>query len=126
MQTNASARPALNKRPKIDSYVCLIFLPFVSKTNFYPSAASQSHLLPQLLMEGGCISIPQRLYSIHGQTYGLGAKAHPLPRPAADPSSPVSHARQNGELHFVDTVTVEAAVRHVDSSSLSEDDVFYN
>uniref|UniRef100_H3CZZ9 Family with sequence similarity 131 member C n=1 Tax=Tetraodon nigroviridis TaxID=99883 RepID=H3CZZ9_TETNG len=86
--------------------------------------ASQSHLLPQLLMDGGCI--PQHLYSIHGHTYGLGPEAHLAPRPAAEPSSPTSHARQNGDLRFEDTVTVEAAVRHVDSSSLSEDDVFYN
>ncbi|CAG01741.1 unnamed protein product, partial [Tetraodon nigroviridis] len=88
------------------------------------AAASQSHLLPQLLMDGGCI--PQHLYSIHGHTYGLGPEAHLAPRPAAEPSSPTSHARQNGDLRFEDTVTVEAAVRHVDSSSLSEDDVFYN
>lgn len=77
-------------------------------------------------MDGGCISMPQHLYSIHGQTYSLGAEAHLLPHPVAESSSPLSHARQNGELRFEDTVTVEAAVRHVDSSSLSEDDVFYN
>lgn len=77
-------------------------------------------------MDGGCISIPQHMYSIHGQTYSLGHEAHLLLQPVAEPSSAMSHARQNGELRFEDPVTLEAAVRHVDSSSLSEDDVFYN
>lgn len=106
---------------------CASFFFYASVTHswwhFYPSAASQSHLLPQFLMDGGCISIPQHLYTIHSQAYGGSAEAHLVPRPVAESTS---HAQQNGEPRFDDTVTVEAAVRHVDSSSLSEDDVFYN
>lgn len=81
-------------------------------------------------MDGGCISIPQHLYSIHSQTCGGGGggggEALLVPRPVAQTVVPMAHAQQNGELRFEDGVSVEAAVRHVDSSSLSEDDVFYN
>lgn len=76
-------------------------------------------------MDGGCISIPHHLYTIHSQAYSGSTEAHLVPRPVAETISPMSHAQQNGEPRFDDTV-MEAAVRHVDSSSLSEDDVFYN
>ncbi|XP_071772754.1 protein FAM131C [Centroberyx gerrardi] len=68
------------------------------------SLQAQSHFLSHFLLDGGSVGVPQHLYSIHTQTYQDGG--HPL---------------EDGR-----TVTAETAVRHVDSSSLSEDDVFYN
>ncbi|XP_019944578.1 protein FAM131C isoform X2 [Paralichthys olivaceus] len=90
------------------------------------SLQAQSHFLSQFLLDGGSIGIPQHLYSIH---YGNSRAANLVPLPQVDPISPTSATQQDKDHHpFEDrsTVTAEAAVRHVDSSSLSEDDVFYN
>ncbi|XP_047187023.1 protein FAM131C isoform X2 [Scophthalmus maximus] len=89
------------------------------------SLQAQSHFLSQFLLDGGSIGIPQHLYNIHTQTYGSGAAANPAPLQRVDPTAA---ARRDNDRPFEDrsTVTAEAAVRHVDSSSLSEDDVFYN
>ncbi|XP_029013227.1 protein FAM131C [Betta splendens] len=70
------------------------------------SLQAQGHFLSQFLLDGGSVGVPQHLFSVHAQTQA-----------------------QRGEgLRFEEggAVTSEAAVRHVDSSSLSEDDVFYN
>ncbi|KAK5863225.1 hypothetical protein PBY51_000271 [Eleginops maclovinus] len=91
--------------------------------------AAQSHFLSQFLLDGGSVSVPQHLYSIHAQTYGDNRAANLVFQPTLDPISSTSNSHQDrvGPLQ-VDrsTATAEAAVRHVDSSSLSEDDVFYN
>uniref|UniRef100_A0A3B4XF62 Family with sequence similarity 131 member C n=1 Tax=Seriola lalandi dorsalis TaxID=1841481 RepID=A0A3B4XF62_SERLL len=92
-------------------------------------AAAQSHFLSQFLLDGGSVGIPQHLYSIHAQTYGGNNRAASLvPVPRVDSISPTSTYQQDRDRPLEDrsTVTAEAAVRHVDSSSLSEDDVFYN
>ncbi|XP_056241767.1 protein FAM131C isoform X1 [Seriola aureovittata] len=91
--------------------------------------AAQSHFLSQFLLDGGSVGIPQHLYSIHAQTYGGNNRAASLvPVPRVDSISPTSTYQQDRDRPLEDrsTVTAEAAVRHVDSSSLSEDDVFYN
>ncbi|KAE8293182.1 Protein FAM131C [Larimichthys crocea] len=90
--------------------------------------ATQSHFLSQFLLDGGSVSVPQHLYSIHAQTYGNNRVAHLFPPPVVNSISPTSNTQQEGDHPFEDrsTATAEAAVRHVDSSSLSEDDVFYN
>uniref|UniRef100_A0A3Q2ZNA4 Family with sequence similarity 131 member C n=1 Tax=Kryptolebias marmoratus TaxID=37003 RepID=A0A3Q2ZNA4_KRYMA len=92
------------------------------------SLQAQSHFLSKYLLDGGSVGVPQQLYSIHTQTYGddYGSSlVHPLP---VNSVSPTSNAQRDVDHPFEDrnTLTVEAAVRHVDSSSLSEDDVFYN
>ncbi|XP_040009634.1 protein FAM131C [Xiphias gladius] len=90
--------------------------------------AAQSHFLSQFLLDGGSVGIPQHLYSIHAQTYGNNSAANLVPLPPVDSVSPMSTTQQDRDHPFEDrrTVTAEASVRQVDSSSLSEDDVFYN
>uniref|UniRef100_UPI0037E896A5 protein FAM131C n=1 Tax=Semicossyphus pulcher TaxID=241346 RepID=UPI0037E896A5 len=90
--------------------------------------AAQSHLLSQFLLDSGSISVPQHLYSIHPQTYGDNRAGRLVPPQMVDSISPMSNFQQDREQPFEDRspATGEAAVRHVDSSSLSEDDVFYN
>ncbi|XP_070696358.1 protein FAM131C [Pempheris klunzingeri] len=90
--------------------------------------AAQSHFLSQFLLDGGSLSVPQHLYSIHACTYGDSRGAHLVPPPVVDSISQTPNTQQDRERPFEDrgTATAEAAVRHVDSSSLSEDDVFYN
>uniref|UniRef100_A0A3Q0QXR4 Family with sequence similarity 131 member C n=1 Tax=Amphilophus citrinellus TaxID=61819 RepID=A0A3Q0QXR4_AMPCI len=89
--------------------------------------AAQSHYLSQFLLDGGSVGVPQHLYSIHTQTYGSNSAANLVPPPPINSTSPMSNT-QDRDQPFEDrsTVIAEAAVRHVDSSSLSEDDVFYN
>lgn len=93
-----------------------------------PSAAAQTHFLSQFLLDGGSVGVPHHLYSIHAQTYGSSIAAGLVPPPPVSNISPTSNTQQVGDHPPEDrsTVTAEAAVRHVDSSSLSEDDVFYN
>ncbi|KAG7226905.1 hypothetical protein INR49_022200 [Caranx melampygus] len=87
--------------------------------------AAQNHFLSQFLLDGGSVGIPQHLYSLHTQTYGNNRPANLVPVPRFDSASTCQRDRGR-PLENRSTVTAEAAVRHVDSSSLSEDDVFYN
>ncbi|XP_054655739.1 protein FAM131C isoform X2 [Dunckerocampus dactyliophorus] len=97
------------------------------------SLHAQSPFLSHFLLDGGSVGVPQHLYSIHAQTYsnsqltGLVAPSQPPPPPMAS-ISPTSIRQQERISTRTDkcTVTAEATVRHIDSSSLSEDDVFYN
>ncbi|XP_067383053.1 protein FAM131C isoform X2 [Channa argus] len=92
------------------------------------SLQAQSHFLSQFLLDGGSVGVPQHLYSIHAQTYANNGAANLVPQLPAGSMSLTSTTQQDREHPFEDrgTVTSEVAVRHVDSSSLSEDDVFYN
>ncbi|XP_056279937.1 protein FAM131C [Pseudoliparis swirei] len=82
--------------------------------------AAQNHFLSQFLLDGGSVSVPQHLYSIHAQMYGDSRPAHPACPPVRTVSPTTYGGRQDRGR------PLEAAVRHGDSSSLSEDDVFYN
>ncbi|XP_060929927.1 protein FAM131C [Limanda limanda] len=91
--------------------------------------AAPSHFLSQFLLDGGSIGIPQHLYSLHTSAYSNSRAANLVPLAQVDPISPTSATQQLKDPHPFEkgsTVTAEAAVRQVDSSSLSEDDVFYN
>ncbi|TDH10857.1 hypothetical protein EPR50_G00079490 [Perca flavescens] len=90
--------------------------------------AAQSHFLSQFLLDGGSVSVPQHLYSIHAQTYDNNRVANPVLPPTVDCTPSTSNTQQDRDRPIEDRgpATAEAAVRHVDSSSLSEDDVFYN
>uniref|UniRef100_G3NNW5 Family with sequence similarity 131 member C n=1 Tax=Gasterosteus aculeatus TaxID=69293 RepID=G3NNW5_GASAC len=90
--------------------------------------AAQNHFLSQFLLDGGSLSVPHHLYSIHAQTYGENRAANLVCPPVAHSISPTSSAQRDGGRPLEDgsAAPAEAAVRHVDSSSLSEDDVFYN
>ncbi|XP_041858739.1 protein FAM131C isoform X2 [Melanotaenia boesemani] len=92
------------------------------------SLQAQSHFLSQFLLDGGSVGVPQHLYSIHAQAYGNTSATSLVYTPQTSSISPTSNVQQDGEHPLEDRslVTAEVAVRHVDSSSLSEDDVFYN
>ncbi|CAN9515707.1 unnamed protein product [Ophioblennius macclurei] len=89
--------------------------------------APQTHFLSQFLIDGS-VGVPQHLYSIHTQAYGNNSAVNLLPPLQVNSIPQMSTAQQDRDHPFEhrSTVTAEAAVRHVDSSSLSEDDVFYN
>ncbi|XP_047458690.1 protein FAM131C isoform X2 [Mugil cephalus] len=91
------------------------------------SLQAQSHFLSQFLLDGGSVGVPQHLYSIHAQTYGSNSATILVPPQPGHSISLMSNTQQDRDHPFEESaVTAEAAVRHVDSSSLSEDDVFYN
>ncbi|XP_061826472.1 protein FAM131C isoform X2 [Nerophis lumbriciformis] len=95
------------------------------------SLQAQSHFLSHFLLDGGSVGVPQHLYSIHAQTYGnsqlTGLVAPPPPPPPTASISPTTIRQQEMTSTTQDRqIRVEATVRHIDSSSLSEDDVFYN
>ncbi|XP_072305580.1 protein FAM131C [Eucyclogobius newberryi] len=92
-----------------------------------PSTSLQvphNHLLSQFLLDGGSMGVPQHLFSLHSHmhTEPGAAPTHDdsvLPTTSTQPQTEV-------QLEPRGPLTAEASVRHVDSSSLSEDDVFYN
>nr|XP_057941040.1 protein FAM131C isoform X2 [Doryrhamphus excisus] len=96
------------------------------------SLQAQNHFLSHFLLDGGCMGIPQHLYSIHARTHSnsqlTGQMAPSQPPPPMASVSP-TFIRQEERISTREnkcTVTAETGVRHIDSSSLSEDDVFYN
>uniref|UniRef100_A0A3Q2FYT4 Family with sequence similarity 131 member C n=1 Tax=Cyprinodon variegatus TaxID=28743 RepID=A0A3Q2FYT4_CYPVA len=93
-----------------------------------PSTAAAGHFLSKYLLDGGSVGVPQYLYSIHTQAYGDRAATGLIHPPPVGLMSPTCTTQQDIDVPFEErsTVMAEAAVRHVDSSSLSEDDVFYN
>lgn len=99
-----------------------------SSSSSLSSAAAQTHFLSQFLLDGGSIGIPQHLYSLHTQTYGISRPTNLVPVSLLDSMPHTLAAQQDKDQAFTDRNTEAAAatVRHVDSSSLSEDDVFYN
>nr|XP_061802351.1 protein FAM131C-like [Nerophis lumbriciformis] len=86
----------------------------------------RSHLLSCFLLDNRSVSPPQYGQSIHAQTYG-DSQLSSLATPNPPPMTGIRQQERNspGE-DKCSAVTAEAAVRHIDSSSLSEDDVFYN
>ncbi|XP_061591035.1 protein FAM131C isoform X2 [Cololabis saira] len=90
------------------------------------SLQAQRHFLSQFLLDGGSVGVPQHLYSIHTQPYGNHSNAGLVPPPPVNANSLAPGVQQDGGRSCEDRLTAGAAVRHVDSSSLSEDDVFYN
>ncbi|XP_061127305.1 protein FAM131C isoform X1 [Syngnathus typhle] len=90
--------------------------------------ASRSHLLSHFLSDAASMATPQYLHSIHTETHGDSQLGGPV---APEPPSVASVKRQDQNSTSEDkcsgvTGEAAAAVRHIDSSSLSEDDVFYN
>ncbi|XP_047244628.1 protein FAM131C isoform X3 [Girardinichthys multiradiatus] len=92
------------------------------------SQATEGHFLSKYLLDGGSVGVPQHLYSIHTQTYGDSIATSLIHPPLVGSISVTCYPQQDVDTPFENRsmVTAEAAVRHVDSSSLSEDDVFYN
>ncbi|KAK7884747.1 hypothetical protein WMY93_027870 [Mugilogobius chulae] len=93
-----------------------------------PSTSLQvphNHLLSQFLLDGGSMGVPQHLYSLHSQMYTESSMA-PTHNDSVSPTTSSTLPQTEVQLEPQGLLTAEASVRHVDSSSLSEDDVFYN
>ncbi|XP_056131003.1 protein FAM131C isoform X2 [Lampris incognitus] len=92
------------------------------------SLQAQRHFLSHFLLDGGSVGVPQHLYSIHTQAYSHDRTDSLAPSEPGPSLLPLAASQQDGghPLQSGSTVTVEAIVRHIDSSSLSEDDVFFN
>ncbi|XP_046896036.1 protein FAM131C [Hypomesus transpacificus] len=95
-------------------------------TSLDPLHDTNRHFLSHFLLDGGSVGVPQHLYSIHAQANNHHGTLGP-PQPASS-ISPMSASQHDSERPLVagGTAAAEATVRHVDSSSLSEDEVFYN
>ncbi|XP_061669051.1 protein FAM131C [Syngnathoides biaculeatus] len=88
--------------------------------------AQRSHLLSCFLLDDGGVSVPQYLHNLCAQAQAdcqLSDLVAPQPPPVA---SIRQQERNSPSEDKHSAVSAEAAVRHIDSSSLSEDDVFYN
>ncbi|KAG5281942.1 hypothetical protein AALO_G00050490 [Alosa alosa] len=78
--------------------------------------------LSQFLLDGGSVGVPQHLYSVH---------VEPSPDARSLGVPPQTRSCSPGSTHMPlsqvpRTPQAEDRVRHVDSTSLSEDEVFYN
>ncbi|XP_051914583.1 protein FAM131C isoform X1 [Hippocampus zosterae] len=87
--------------------------------------APQSHLFSGFLLDDASASIPQYLHSIHAEPHGE-SQLRGLAAPKPPSMASVKPQKNSTSEDKCSAVTTEAAVRHIDSSSLSEDDVFYN
>ncbi|KAM8829559.1 protein FAM131C [Synchiropus picturatus] len=89
--------------------------------------APQSLYLSHFLLDGGSVGVPHHLYNIHAQNYSDNVAATLVPASQA-PSSSMQNSQleTNPPMENGLAANVDGVVRHVDSSSLSEDDVFYN
>ncbi|KAL7859855.1 hypothetical protein SRHO_G00150020 [Serrasalmus rhombeus] len=83
--------------------------------------------LSQFLMDGGSLGVPQHLYSIHVEANGAESTSlAPVQPPQPYFTSSVSQPESQHPLQEQRTLPPEGSVRHADSSSMSEDEVFYD
>ncbi|KAL1021110.1 hypothetical protein UPYG_G00008940 [Umbra pygmaea] len=90
-----------------------------------------SYFLSHFLLAGGRMGLPQHLYNIHTQAnnnYDAHTQGppHPVSSASAWASSHPNLDRRHSEDGRPEAVEATSDVLHIDSSSLSEDDVFYN
>ncbi|XP_077435577.1 protein FAM131C [Vanacampus margaritifer] len=88
--------------------------------------APRSHLMSCFLLDDASVGAPEYLHSIHAETLGdsqLSGLVAPKPPFVAGVKPQEKNSTSEDKCS---AVAAEAAVRHIDSSSLSEDDVFYN
>ncbi|XP_077369735.1 protein FAM131C isoform X2 [Festucalex cinctus] len=86
----------------------------------------RSHLMSSFQLDDESVSAPQYLHSIHAETLGnsqLSGLVAPKPPTVASVKPQEKNSTSEDKCS---AVIAEAPVRHIDSSSLSEDDVFYN
>ncbi|XP_024914888.1 protein FAM131C, partial [Cynoglossus semilaevis] len=72
-------------------------------------AAAQTHFLSQFLLDGGSIGIPQHLYSLHTQTYGISRPTNLVPVSLLDSMPHTLAAQQDKDQAFTDRNTEAAA-----------------
>lgn len=91
-------------------------------TSTIPLQDPEGLYLSQFLLDGGSLGVPQHLYRMHmeanDETSSLGPSQPPK-------SHSPSQSSQRPEQQQIISQS-ERAMRHADSISLSEDEVFYN
>ena len=91
------------------------------------SSGAEGLFLSQFLLDGGSIEVPQHLYSVHMEPRPDARSLWPPPQTQScflgSPHLPETQPPTQPPLRIPQA---ENTVRHVDSTSLSEDEVFYN
>ncbi|XP_073794804.1 protein FAM131C isoform X2 [Danio rerio] len=85
-----------------------------------PLQDAEGLYLSQFLLDGGSLGVPQHLYRMHMDVDDTGSLAPPQ-------SHSPSHSHSPSETQRAQRISPSVgSVRHADSISLSEDEVFYN
>ncbi|KAL6482951.1 hypothetical protein MHYP_G00078230 [Metynnis hypsauchen] len=96
-------------------------------TSTVPLQGPDGLYLSQFLMDGGSLGVPQHLYSIHVEANGAESTSlAPIQPPQPYFTSSVSQPESQQPQQEQRTLPPEGSVRHADSSSVSEDEVFYD
>ncbi|XP_030626086.1 protein FAM131C [Chanos chanos] len=92
-------------------------------TSSAPLEDPENLFLSQFLVDGGSVGVPQHLYSIH-----MEANKDSSSLGQGQPQAPASNSQPEPQCLSQEGVACSAhvPVQHADSSSLSEDEVFYN
>ncbi|XP_076874510.1 protein FAM131C isoform X2 [Brachyhypopomus gauderio] len=116
----ALAEAALNVWPSQD-------IADQATTSTAPLQGQDGLYLSQILMGGGCLGIRQPLYSLHVEATSDASSLTPTQTPLAYvPNSVCCQPESQDPLQDKRTSLADGSVQHADSSSLSEDEVFYN
>ncbi|KAI2649741.1 Protein FAM131C [Labeo rohita] len=89
------------------------------------AADPEGAYLSQFMLDGGSLGVPQHLYRMHMEaddTSSLAPSQHPQSHSPSHLHSPLDTQRPQEQR----ISPLEGSVRHADSISLSEDEVFYN
>ncbi|XP_007246309.3 protein FAM131C [Astyanax mexicanus] len=89
-----------------------------------PLQGADGLYLSQFLVDGGSLGVPQHLYSIHLDPNAV-ERANPL-APAQPPQPYFPQPESQHPLQEQRTLAPDGNVRHADSGSISEDEVFYD
>lgn len=106
--------------------VCLRSFNFCSHNDDDVFTDPEGLYLSQFLLDGGSLGVPQHLYRMHMEVDDTSSLAPSHPPQSHSPShshSPLDTQRPPQEQRISPS---EGSVRHADSISLSEDEVFYN
>lgn len=112
-------------------YICLdlmaysfpflkIAFSFLTRNDAYVFTDAEGLYFSQFLLDGGSLGVPQHLYRMHMDVDDTGSLAPPQSHSPSRSHSPCETQRPQRISPSV------GSVRHADSISLSEDEVFYN
>ncbi|KAJ8257715.1 hypothetical protein GJAV_G00188910 [Gymnothorax javanicus] len=101
-------------------------VPVDENCSFAPLQDPEGHYLSHFLPDRGDMDVSSRLYSVNMDPRNDMSLCLPQPQPADSvsncPCQPVVERHPQGRR----TLGRDGSIRHADSSSLSEDEVFYN
>ncbi|KAI7794132.1 protein FAM131C [Triplophysa rosa] len=96
-------------------------------TSTIPLQDPEGLYLSQFLLDGGSLGVPQHLYRMHMEAYDETSSLAPSQPPKShSPSRSYSPMDTQRPIPQHRISPSEGSVRHADSISLSEDEVFYN